>query len=262
SHPRLGFAGAQGRLEPARLHRLEALTLAPPDAHVALSRTAPLLDARQVGVDAAVVAHGSRWRRSPGASRISERLHLLRRQRDHRRAVGSGWLVGSRRHAALPCIVMKCRQRGCYSRITARGGTFGSIEPSRPGQARWGRIVCPVHAAAPPHLLNEVAATPTTDAAASETAEAARPRANRRCPGPQGEHQGSGRGSGPPRPRALPQVERPAAVPAPEHHHLPGWVRREFARVRPPLGDLLVLLEPPARDELRSRLDELTAGIS
>jgi len=32
--------------------------------------------------------------------------------------------------------------------------------------------------------------------------------------------------------------------------------------VRPPLGDLLVLLEPPARDELRSRLDELTAGIS
>jgi hypothetical protein len=32
--------------------------------------------------------------------------------------------------------------------------------------------------------------------------------------------------------------------------------------VRPPLGDLLVLLDPPARDELRSRLDELTAGIS
>lgn len=63
-------------------------------------------------------------------------------------------------------------------------------------------------------------------------------------------------------PRTFPRADRPAPVPAPEHHHLPGWVRRDYARVRPALADLLALLDGSARDELQSRIDELTAGIS
>jgi hypothetical protein len=62
--------------------------------------------------------------------------------------------------------------------------------------------------------------------------------------------------------RILPRVDRPAPVPAPSHHHLPGWVRRDFGRVRPVLGDLLALLQGDARAELQKRLDDLTAGIS
>jgi len=63
-------------------------------------------------------------------------------------------------------------------------------------------------------------------------------------------------------PRTFPRAERPAPVPAPEHHHLPGWVRRDFARSRPPLADLLALLQGDARAQLQQRVDELTAGIS
>jgi len=50
-------------------------------------------------------------------------------------------------------------------------------------------------------------------------------------------------------------------VPAPEHHHLPGWVKRDFARARPALADLLALLEGDDRVHLRNRLDEITTGI-
>ena len=63
-------------------------------------------------------------------------------------------------------------------------------------------------------------------------------------------------------PRGFPRAERPGHVPAPEHHHLPGWVRRAHARARAPLADLLGLLDGERRDALAARVDELTAGIN
>jgi hypothetical protein len=60
----------------------------------------------------------------------------------------------------------------------------------------------------------------------------------------------------------FPRADKPAQIPAPEHHHLPGWVRRDFARARPPLSNILALLEGEVRDEYAKRIDELTEGIS
>jgi hypothetical protein len=54
----------------------------------------------------------------------------------------------------------------------------------------------------------------------------------------------------------------PVAVPEPSHHHLPGWVRRDFARVRRPLGLLLAELEGEFAEQLRRRLEEVTTAIS
>lgn len=62
--------------------------------------------------------------------------------------------------------------------------------------------------------------------------------------------------------RAFPRAERPGTVPAPEHHHLPGWVRRDYARYRPVLADLLGLLQGDERAQLRKRVEEVTAAIS
>jgi hypothetical protein len=60
----------------------------------------------------------------------------------------------------------------------------------------------------------------------------------------------------------FPRADRPATIPAPEHHHLPGWVRRDFARARPPLGNILALLEGDVHDTFERRINELTEGIS
>jgi len=60
----------------------------------------------------------------------------------------------------------------------------------------------------------------------------------------------------------FPRADKPAPIPAPEHHHLPGWVRRDFARARPPLSNLLALLEGDAHDQFAKRIAELTEGIS
>jgi hypothetical protein len=60
----------------------------------------------------------------------------------------------------------------------------------------------------------------------------------------------------------FPRADKPASIPAPEHHHLPGWVRRDFARARPPLSNILALLEGDARDQYERRVNELTEGIS
>ncbi|HEY6379429.1 MAG TPA: hypothetical protein VI316_09625 [Candidatus Dormibacteraeota bacterium] len=60
----------------------------------------------------------------------------------------------------------------------------------------------------------------------------------------------------------IPHADRPGAVPAPEHHHLPGWVRRDFARARPALADLLGLLQGEDRAAFLGRLEEITAGVS
>lgn len=60
----------------------------------------------------------------------------------------------------------------------------------------------------------------------------------------------------------FPRADKPAAIPAPEHHHLPGWVRRDFARARPPLSNILALLEGDARSDFAAKIDDLTKGIS
>jgi len=60
----------------------------------------------------------------------------------------------------------------------------------------------------------------------------------------------------------FPRADRPAEIPAPEHHHLPGWVRRDFARARPPLSNILALLEGEPREQFAAKIDELTKGIS
>jgi hypothetical protein len=60
----------------------------------------------------------------------------------------------------------------------------------------------------------------------------------------------------------FPRADRPANIPAPEHHHLPGWVRRDFARARPPLSNILALLEGDVHDQYAQRINELTEGIS
>ena len=63
-------------------------------------------------------------------------------------------------------------------------------------------------------------------------------------------------------PRGFPRAERPGNVPVPQHHHLPGWVRRDYAKVRPALADLLGLLQGEERAQFQRRVDELTEGIS
>jgi hypothetical protein len=60
----------------------------------------------------------------------------------------------------------------------------------------------------------------------------------------------------------FPRADRPADIPAPDHHHLPGWVRRDFARARPPLSNILALLEGDVRDQYAAKIEELTTGIS
>jgi hypothetical protein len=65
----------------------------------------------------------------------------------------------------------------------------------------------------------------------------------------------------PPRPLSRGRGDGPP-VPMPEHHHLPGWVRRAHAKARPELSELLGSLQGPARAEFVARLDELTATIS
>ncbi len=73
------------------------------------------------------------------------------------------------------------------------------------------------------------------------------PRGQRRPPRPPGAPRG--RGDGP-------------AVPMPEHHHLPGWVRRAHAKARPELAELLGSLQGQARAEFLTKLDALVATIS
>jgi len=60
----------------------------------------------------------------------------------------------------------------------------------------------------------------------------------------------------------FPRADQPANIATPEHHHLPGWVRRDFARARPPLSNILALLEREPHEQFARRIDELTEGIS
>lgn len=115
------------------------------------------------------------------------------------------------------------------------------------------------------------AAPPTPDASA-DTTDAAAPRSDARAkrapraatPGGRAPRQPAPNGNRTTAQRLgnFPRADRPADIPAPEHHHLPGWVRRDFARARPPLSNILALLEGDARQEFKDKIDELTKGIS
>jgi len=64
------------------------------------------------------------------------------------------------------------------------------------------------------------------------------------------------------RPQGLPRATRPGTVPNPDHHHLPGWVRRAHGQAQPILGDLLGTLEGDRRTELAGKVEALVATIS
>ena len=64
------------------------------------------------------------------------------------------------------------------------------------------------------------------------------------------------------RPQGLPRAVRPVEPPSPEHHHLPGWVRRIHGQARPILADLLGGLGGEAQERFSASVDALIAGMS
>jgi hypothetical protein len=64
------------------------------------------------------------------------------------------------------------------------------------------------------------------------------------------------------RPQGLPHASLPIEPPAPDHHHLPAWVRRLHGQARPILADLLGNLSGPSQEQFQSSVDVLIAGIS
>jgi hypothetical protein len=64
------------------------------------------------------------------------------------------------------------------------------------------------------------------------------------------------------RPQGLPHATRPVEPPFPEHHHLPGWVRRVHGQARPILADLLGSLSGPSEEQFQSAVDALIGGMS
>jgi hypothetical protein len=64
------------------------------------------------------------------------------------------------------------------------------------------------------------------------------------------------------RPAALQRAARPAEIPFPEHHHLPGWVRRIHGQARPVLADIAGGLDGEVRDRYETAVRDLIAAIS
>jgi hypothetical protein len=64
------------------------------------------------------------------------------------------------------------------------------------------------------------------------------------------------------RPQGLPHATHPVEPPMPEHHHLPGWVRRVHGQARPILADLLGNLSGESQDRFQASLDSLINGMS
>jgi hypothetical protein len=64
------------------------------------------------------------------------------------------------------------------------------------------------------------------------------------------------------RPQGLPHATRPVEPPTPDHHHLPGWVRRVHGQARPILADLLGNLSGESLDRFQASVDALIAGMS
>jgi hypothetical protein len=64
------------------------------------------------------------------------------------------------------------------------------------------------------------------------------------------------------RPQGLPHATHPIEPPSPEHHHLPGWVRRVHGQARPILADLLGNLSGDSQDRFQASIDGLVSGMS
>lgn len=64
------------------------------------------------------------------------------------------------------------------------------------------------------------------------------------------------------RPVGLPRAPTPAAVPEPQHHHLPSWVRRAHGQARPIIADQLALLSGDLHDEYQQRVQDFVAAVS
>jgi hypothetical protein len=60
----------------------------------------------------------------------------------------------------------------------------------------------------------------------------------------------------------LPHAARPIEPPAPDHHHLPGWVRRVHGQARPILADLLGNLSGEAQERFQASVGALISGMS
>ena len=64
------------------------------------------------------------------------------------------------------------------------------------------------------------------------------------------------------RPQGLPHATRPIEPPAPDHHHLPGWVRRVHGQARPIIADLLGNLSGESQDRFQASVDSMIGGMS
>ncbi len=64
------------------------------------------------------------------------------------------------------------------------------------------------------------------------------------------------------RPQGLPHASHPIDPPAPDHHHLPGWVRRVHGQARPILADLLGNLSGESQERFQASVDSLIGGMS
>ena len=64
------------------------------------------------------------------------------------------------------------------------------------------------------------------------------------------------------RPQSLPRATRPATIAAPEHHHLPAWVKRAHAQASPILADLLGQLSGEPQAAFSAKVTEMVSGIS
>lgn len=64
------------------------------------------------------------------------------------------------------------------------------------------------------------------------------------------------------RPAGLARAARPADIPFPEHHHLPGWVRRIHGQARPVLADIAGGLEGEVRERYEAGVRDLITAIS
>jgi hypothetical protein len=128
-----------------------------------------------------------------------------------------------------------------------------SLEASSPEDSSESSVAAEHAPAASPN-------TPDADTTSAPTTPTKAPKRARRTPTTPGSAQE--RRTTAQRLGNFPRADRPADIPAPDHHHLPGWVRRDFARARPPLSNILALLEGDTKDAFATRINELTEGIS
>lgn len=109
--------------------------------------------------------------------------------------------------------------------------------------------------------VSEAAPEPEPAAQAEAAPAPARPQGERGPAREAGPPRGAQRRS--PRPSGVPRGRGDGpSVPMPEHHHLPGWVRRAHAKARPELAELLGSLQGAPRAQFLAKLEELVATIS